>query len=125
MAQALAKAGYSVRILCVLALLFLGFAHRPAVEVAVADPLSLAYQLPDGNAPDLCQPQAPEKHKISYPACDACRLAASVILPPVPAEIAYVATGERPAYAAVTPAEPRRWTTHVHAARGPPSFLDA
>lgn len=125
MVRASAKASYMVRILCVLALLFLGLAHRPAVEVAVADPLSLAYQLPDGSSPDLCIPQAPETHKISYPACDACRLAASVILPPVPAEIAYVASGERPVYVAVTPAEPRRLQTHVNAARGPPSFLDA
>lgn len=73
-----------VRMLCVLALLFLGLGHKmPELRLAT-DPLELSLQLPDGTAPDLCVPLGNSKVRISYPDCDACRLSASVILPQPP-----------------------------------------
>ncbi len=117
--------GLALRMLCAVALLFLSFAHRPVMEIQVADASALAYQLPDGSAPDLCVPQSPEQHKISYPACDACRLSASVILPPAPAEVVYVALGGEPLYIPHISAEPDRREGRSWSARGPPSFLDA
>lgn len=114
-----------LRMLCAVALLFLGLAHRPAVEIARPDPAVLAYQLPDGTAPDLCVPQGSEKHIVSYPACDACRLAASVILPPAPADIAYVVPRDAPVYSSPETVVVVHRADRATLARGPPSFLDA
>jgi hypothetical protein len=82
---------WAVRILCVLALLFVGLAHKPP---AVAGPISAAelaqYILPDGSMATLCLPSEDGKtHHGSHDqgsGCEACRLSASVLLP-VPADI--------------------------------------
>lgn len=119
------KPGMTVRILCALALLFLGFAHRPAVEADVRDVAALAYQLPDGTQPDLCVPQGPEKLKFSYPACDACRLTAAVILPDAPDVAAYPAGSTVVLFAAFAEEGAALTLLRAQTARGPPSFLFA
>lgn len=77
----------AVRMLCALALLLVGFAHKPPVVVAHAlTPAELAlYTLPDGTIPDICMTSEDggsknDGHK-SGSGCEACRLSASVILP--------------------------------------------
>ena len=72
-----------LRILCAVALLFVGFAHRPA---SAHEPTALElaqYVLPDGTMADLClndrvdgkaRHVAPEK-------CEACRIGAAVLMP--------------------------------------------
>lgn len=78
---------FMVRIICALALVLIGFAHKapsaehhsiPASEVA-------HYALPDGTVPELCLSSGNGKteqdgHDFG-PGCEACRLTAAVILP--------------------------------------------
>ncbi len=76
-----------VRALCTLALLFVGFAHKPAMAapwLPAATELA-QYVLPDGTLPVLCL--SSEHGKASHDGqdkgsgCEACRLSASVLLP--------------------------------------------
>lgn len=76
-----------VRIICVLALLLVGFAHKPLMLANSQIPLSeiAQYVLPDGTTPVLCLPSEDGKgthdqHAIGS-GCEACRLTASVLLP--------------------------------------------
>lgn len=84
-----------VRILCAVALLCLGFAHKAPVLAAPGGiPLNeiAAYVLPDGTLPVLCITSHDDGK--SHPhedgrgtGCEACRLNASVILPAPPAVV--------------------------------------
>lgn len=81
-----------VRILCAIALLSVGFAHRPAVSAAELTPLELAqYRLPDGTLPVLCvterTPDGKEHSKAYMPGCEACRISATILLPTPPTDI--------------------------------------
>lgn len=84
---------WAVRMICVLALLFVGFAHKPPVLEYHAIPASelAQYTLPDGTIPVLCLPSEDGKTKHEGhdfgSGCEACRLTASVLLP-APANIA-------------------------------------
>jgi hypothetical protein len=77
---------WTVRMLCALALLFVGFAHRPP---ALADRTAdfSAYLLPDGTLPSLCITvtdgggKDPSDHHLHGQGCEACRISASVLLP--------------------------------------------
>ncbi len=75
-----------VRIICALALLFVGFAHKPP---AIISPIPLSeiaeYTLPDGTLSVLCLPSDESKfkhdpHDIGS-GCEACRLTGAVLLP--------------------------------------------
>lgn len=80
------------RLLCVLALLFLGFAHKPPQiigDLTVAE--AAAYLLPDGTFPQICDESgdvAAQKgghgplHTASH--CEACLISATSLLPPPP-----------------------------------------
>ncbi|RUM22322.1 hypothetical protein EFQ99_24725 [Rhizobium vallis] len=81
-----------VRIVCALALVFVGFAHQ--VPAIAAEPVNPAeYVLPDGTLPTLCVTVADDEgktstdHKLHNHGCEACRISASVLLPS-PADIA-------------------------------------
>ncbi|MGV1755532.1 hypothetical protein ACQZ6F_11565 [Rhizobium sp. A22-96] len=82
-----------VRILCAIALLSVGFAHRPAVaSAAELTPVELAqYRLPDGTLPVLCvterTPDGKEHSKAYMPGCEACRISAAILLPTPPTDI--------------------------------------
>jgi hypothetical protein len=81
-----------VRILCAVALLSVGFAHRPAVSAAELTPVELAqYRLPDGTLPVLCvterTPDGKEHSKAYMPGCEACRISAAALLPTPPMDI--------------------------------------
>lgn len=89
-----------VRIMCALALLCLGLAHKPPVLATAGIPLTeiAAYVLPDGTLPVLCvtshdDGKAHPHDEGRSTGCEACRLNASVILP-APALVAF-ATVER------------------------------
>lgn len=69
-----------LRIFCAMVFLSIGFAHRTPAAVAT-DVQSLAYVLPDGSFADLCIADHGQKHAKPATDCEACRLAASVILP--------------------------------------------
>ncbi|MCV3766768.1 hypothetical protein [Rhizobium sp. TRM95796] len=74
-----------LRLLCALLLVMLGFAHKPAPSIAGETPTGAIYALPDGSIADICygdDEDGAKKHALGQ-GCDACRLAASTILPVV------------------------------------------
>jgi hypothetical protein len=81
-----------IRIVCVVALVLLGLAHRPPLPVAPT--LSSAeialLTLPDGTLPELCLPGADQdgksKSHTTASDCEACRISAGIVLPP-PADL--------------------------------------
>jgi hypothetical protein len=73
----------AVRLIGALALVFVAFAHRVPLPTAAALPDAAAYAFPDGSVPVICvtspADEAPQgSHALP---CDACLLAASVLLP--------------------------------------------
>ena len=73
----------TLRILCAVALLSVGFAHKPPVLVA-AEVITELQALPDGTVPQLCLPGtiADESKGLSvHGTCDACIIAAAILLP--------------------------------------------
>ncbi|MBR0555947.1 hypothetical protein J5J10_09680 [Ciceribacter sp. L1K23] len=78
------RAGISVRILCAIALLFVGLAHKtPVIASQSISTAELAqYVLPDGTIPVLCLDDegTPHGHDVGT-GCDACLLSASILLP--------------------------------------------
>ncbi len=121
--------GIAVRLLAAFALLFLAFAHKPGLAQHASPALSAEYLLPDGTFADICfgvngidsdsrHGKAPAK----APVCEACRLAASIVLPSPPEECGAVESGSwmvsRPAAAEqVTPVARRL----LPPSRGPPA----
>lgn len=84
---------WMVRIVCALALVFVGLAHQvPAVAGDALDPVALAqYVLPDGTLPSICvtitDDSGKEHGKIGHlTSCEACRIGDSVVLP-VPGDV--------------------------------------
>ena len=86
-----------LRILCAVALLSVGFAHRPAMAANVPSAVELAqYVLPDGTMPDLCldgMVDGKEKHATPIK-CEACRIGSAMLLP-APADLAGAALAFR------------------------------
>lgn len=80
-----------LRILCAMVFMSLGFSHQPVQAAWPADAFSEAYRLPDGSFADICadhgEPRTNGSHREegTRPYCEACLLAASILLPP-PAE---------------------------------------
>lgn len=78
---------FGVRMLCALALLLVGFAHTPpAIASHGLSASELAeFVLPDGTLPVLClsseDGSTKQKDHAGKSGCEACRLAASVLLP--------------------------------------------
>lgn len=116
-----------LRIFCAALLLFIGFAHKPVYASRSADPASTYYLLPDGTFASLCIGNAdhgkPAKSWLGG-GCDACRLAASVLLPTPSAAHAPVAREYRgidfPVRAALLGQAVARPGSPV---RGPPSIF--
>lgn len=76
-----------MRILCAIALLSVGFAHKPLNAFAAQASEIASYQLPDGSVPDLCSVDASDnsKGRMTDHGCDACLVSASTVLPAAPA----------------------------------------
>lgn len=76
-----------VRILCALALLLVGFAHKvPVLDGYSVQSAGLSqYAFPDGSPHDLCLPGEAGGAGHSHPGfgsgCEACRLSASILAP--------------------------------------------
>lgn len=78
-----------LRILCAVALLFVGFAHQPASASAPSALELVQYTLPDGTVPDLCLDGSVDgktKH-VSPVKCEACRIGSAMLMP-APADLA-------------------------------------
>lgn len=73
------------RLLCVIALLFVGFAHRIPAALPQPDVDLTAYALPDGTLPVICHSPAGTNdgsgNAIFFSDCEFCRLASAAILP--------------------------------------------
>nr|WP_099058008.1 hypothetical protein [Rhizobium sp. ACO-34A] len=68
------------RMLCVIAILSLGLAHKPPqVMAAVIETAALV--LPDGTYADICLSDSAIKHPSATLYCEACMLAGSTLLP--------------------------------------------
>ena len=79
----------AVRLVCMLALVMVGFAHKPVMAEAPFAVQFAAYVLPDGTLPTLCiTDDGRQKSKpgdvVMDRGCDACRLSATVLLPTPP-----------------------------------------
>ena len=76
-----------VRMICIIALLFVGSAHQPlsSAKGASVPPELAEYVLPDGTLPVICiagKADKIHKHdKAKVHGCEACQIAASVLLP--------------------------------------------
>lgn len=77
-----------VRILCVIALVSVGFAHQvPAATGEGGGPTDYAaYALPDGSLPTICVTITDDSGKASHDhadnhGCEACRISATAMLP--------------------------------------------
>lgn len=77
-----------LRMLCAVALLFVGFAHQPASASGPNGFELTQYVLPDGTVPDLClNDMVDGKTKHVMPVkCEACRIG-SALLMPAPADL--------------------------------------
>ena len=73
------------RLLCALAMLFLGISHEPVVayQPDVTSHYSEEYRLPDGTFADLCLGEhgGEDKHQTAFLHCEACILAGSILIP--------------------------------------------
>jgi len=85
---------WALRILCAVALVFVGFAHQvPAAAAGDLGPAELAqYVLPDGTLPTLCvtvtdKSDQGQHDKAHSHGCEACRISASTLLP-TPTDVA-------------------------------------
>ncbi|ACP25318.1 hypothetical protein NGR_c15500 [Sinorhizobium fredii NGR234] len=79
----------AVRLLAAIGLVFLSFAHKPALALGAEAALAAEYRLPDGSFAEICFGAEGVDHQGSKspaiaPICDACRLAASVLIPQPP-----------------------------------------
>ncbi|QLF68907.1 hypothetical protein FE840_004765 [Peteryoungia desertarenae] len=76
----------TIRVICVIALVCLGFAHKPPASLAsTLTPAEIAaLTLPDGTLPELCLPGSEEggksKHHATGSDCAACRITAVAIV---------------------------------------------
>ncbi|HUH50032.1 MAG TPA: hypothetical protein VLZ56_09285 [Mycoplana sp.] len=97
------KAAVLVRMLCMLALVFLSFAHKPVAAAPLSPAELAAITLPDGTVADLCINGGVEHGKPKQglgQGCEACRIGAAVLLP-APSDvggrvIAFRIVGDRP-----------------------------
>lgn len=97
------KAAVLVRMLCMLALVCLSFAHRPAVAASLSPAELAAITLPDGTIADLCLDDGVDHGKTKKgfgQSCEACRIGAAILLP-APTDlagrpIAFRIVGDRP-----------------------------
>lgn len=78
-----------MRLFCALLLVLLGFTHKPVASFASTNAPGAIYALPDGSIADICYGDEDNgaKKQIHDRGCDACRLAASTVLPVVEAVI--------------------------------------
>ena len=72
-----------LRILCAVGLLFVAFAHKPAVAAGPGPAELAAYVLPDGSMADLCINDTVDNKIKPAPGakCEACRIAGATLLP--------------------------------------------
>jgi hypothetical protein len=93
-----------VRLLCVLCLVMIGFAHKP-IELTSSSNIPV-YVLPDGSVASICAPGDHDNSptKAANHGCEACRLS-SIALLPTPADHC----GQALAYAQIVKIQERQY----------------
>ena len=83
MKRGMTRWGLCLRMLCAVALLFVGFVHRPAMAAMPMDIEFAEYVLPDGSIADLClNDMVGGKTKQAMPGkCEACRIGGAMLMP--------------------------------------------
>ena len=83
MKRGMTRWGLCLRMLCAVALLFVGFVHRPAMAAMPMDIELAEYVLPDGSIADLClNDMVGGKTKQAMPGkCEACRIGGAMLMP--------------------------------------------
>lgn len=118
----------AVRVLCAIALLSVGFAHKVPVvfpeQIAAAE--LAAYVLPDGTLPDICltmEHGSDRDHAYSGD-CEACRLSATILLP-APADMVgeRIALAEEPLFVPRAAVIPRLILAPNASPRAPPAEM--
>lgn len=119
----------AVRVLCAIALLSVGFAHKvPVVFPEQVAPAELAaYVLPDGTLPDICltMEHGSDDQDHAYSGdCEACRLSATILLPQ-PADMVgeRIALAGEPSFIPRADALPRLVLAPNASPRAPPAEL--
>jgi hypothetical protein len=113
-----------MRMLCAIALMFVGFAHQPPAYGAEG---LAQYRLPDGTVPVLCVTykgaDGKQHSKTHAPGCEACRIAAAVMLPEPPTDVSEVVAFVRPDVPVPdTPSFHRQLYPPNTGPRAPPAF---
>lgn len=122
-----------VRMMIVVALATIGFAHKPVMAGALPASIEFAaYTLPDGTLPVLCitvtgdqDMSGKDKGRMSAYGCDACRLATTILTPEPPTvnasavEFPY----QRCAHCRDIPKPDRAATSRALPRAPPPAFL--
>ena len=117
----------AVRLLAAFALVLLSFAHTPVLAKSPNPAIAADYRLPDGTFADICfgtegvdHDRGRDKAPLA-PVCEACRLAASILLPTPPDASLPVGNGrwlaKAPIVEAAATLEPPRL---LPPSRGPP-----
>jgi hypothetical protein len=114
----------SLRILCAILLVSAGLAHQPvAAKPPQVRDLAI-YVLPDGSVADLCVPGDGEPIKVAWHGCEACRIAASILIPEPPGNAAHVdQTPIAVDFASVKSMDAKVLLRPGASPRGPPEFL--
>lgn len=73
-----------LRLACVIALVSVGFAHKPVSAYPAQAPIPV-YELPDGTFASICFADHDSKpHTLKDFGCDACRLSSAILVPMPP-----------------------------------------
>ncbi len=110
-----------LRILCAVALLSLGFAHK-APQGFAAQTQSATYKLPDGSFADLCVADAGVVHVSDSGDCEVCRLAGAILLPEPCLDWSRTDYATRTPTILVSSALPSGHALALPRSRGPPVF---
>lgn len=119
---------WAIRVLCAIALLFVGLAHQMPVIEKNGVAIDVAqYVLPDGTLPIFCitdNGDPGQNHKMRMEGCQACHINASILIP-TPADVEGSAVSFVAAIAAPISAVAftRRLFPPNTGPRGPPSIL--
>lgn len=127
MTRAIGRFGVLLRIMCAIAFVCVGFAHKPLVQTPQITGDLAQYTLPDGTLPVLCLPTDDGHSKTDHglgSGCEACRLTATSLVP-TPTDIHGSPILRELVFEVVAPSEStyRQLFPPNSSPRGPPSSV--
>ncbi len=127
MTKAIGRLGLLLRIMCAIAFVCIGFAHKLPVQASQITADLAQYTLPDGTLPVLCLPTDDGHSKTDHglgSGCEACRLTATSLVP-TPTDIHGSPILRELVFEVVAPSEStyRQLFPPNSSPRGPPSSV--